>query len=600
MIAVSEEFKSAISSSDREIKGYVLLAIDEQTDYPSGSPFSNIVAEDEEAQISTPYYYQSGNNRIFKNKYASLEENYFQLDGSFLLPNENNKIDAGYVSTNLVKDIASIKSGSTMPTFQFTLENIKSSGVTLYFESSNIPTEYKVVVNTNKEYIGNKNLSNIVMINFDEEIVISELDIYIYSMTNENRRIRLNYIDIGRSFVYEGEDLINFKVIEEIDETLANIPTNTCTLEVNNLDGKYNPLNQEGIVRLLKKNKSKLYPYVGVKTQSNGIEFVGCGQFLYSDWKASGNNTVTINSNSYMTIINNLDFIDNSSNLFQSLITSQTQFERFLKSNYSNIEYKGKEWHSLRLAWSNYEKLIDLLKDISILTLSVIKVNRNGVLVITDLDNKAVGTIYRNYMKSEAEYNKSSKINKITLRANGIGDVEYNTEAKNQYSKQVQHQGGTAYVKINADSPVGLGITSITATNGVSVSNLSKTSYYTQMLKLTGNATNTTINIVGYTPSYNSKEVLQEYSRVGTNEEEVTLEIESNLFLGLDINYIAEYYLNIAKDYDVSFDYGGDPSIEAGDTIKVETKYGMKEMFIRKNTITFDGGLSCSIEGVGN
>jgi hypothetical protein len=48
----------------------------------------------------------------------------------------------------------------------------------------------------------------------------------------------------------------------------------------------------------------------------------------------------------------------------------------------------------------------------------------------------------------------------------------------------------------------------------------------------------------------------------------------------------------------MSFDYNGDPSLEAGDYIEVETPYGYKPIFIQKNRFTFNGGLSGSIEGV--
>ena len=48
----------------------------------------------------------------------------------------------------------------------------------------------------------------------------------------------------------------------------------------------------------------------------------------------------------------------------------------------------------------------------------------------------------------------------------------------------------------------------------------------------------------------------------------------------------------------MSFDYNGDPSIESGDYINVETPYGYKPLFIQKNYFKFDGGLEGRIEGV--
>ena len=40
--------------------------------------------------------------------------------------------------------------------------------------------------------------------------------------------------------------------------------------------------------------------------------------------------------------------------------------------------------------------------------------------------------------------------------------------------------------------------------------------------------------------------------------------------------------------------------IKAGDTISVETKFGNKDVVLTKISLTFDGGLSGSFEGIGD
>ena len=54
------------------------------------------------------------------------------------------------------------------------------------------------------------------------------------------------------------------------------------------------------------------------------------------------------------------------------------------------------------------------------------------------------------------------------------------------------------------------------------------------------------------------------------------------------------------KKSKISLEYSGNPSHEAGDTITVPTKYGDKDLFIEKLTLKYDGGLSGTIDGVGN
>ena len=76
-------------------------------------------------------------------------------------------------------------------------------------------------------------------------------------------------------------------------------------------------------------------------------------------------------------------------------------------------------------------------------------------------------------------------------------------------------------------------------------------------------------------------------------------------------NPFYDFYLN--KDYDditfsnffdktysyeVDLDYNGNPTIEAGDYIEVESNYGKVPIFVQKHTLKYNGGLSGSIEGV--
>ena len=59
------------------------------------------------------------------------------------------------------------------------------------------------------------------------------------------------------------------------------------------------------------------------------------------------------------------------------------------------------------------------------------------------------------------------------------------------------------------------------------------------------------------------------------------------------------------KNYIIKAKTMGDPSLVIGDTISIQTRYtdinnGYKDMIITKQKFTFDGGLSCEIEGVGD
>ena len=78
------------------------------------------------------------------------------------------------------------------------------------------------------------------------------------------------------------------------------------------------------------------------------------------------------------------------------------------------------------------------------------------------------------------------------------------------------------------------------------------------------------------------------------------LEFDSDIYYMVSDNTVTSKLpiLENAPSYEINFEYNGDPSLEAGDYIEVETPYGNKPVFIQKNRFTFNGGLSGSIEGV--
>ena len=68
---------------------------------------------------------------------------------------------------------------------------------------------------------------------------------------------------------------------------------------------------------------------------------------------------------------------------------------------------------------------------------------------------------------------------------------------------------------------------------------------------------------------------------------------------------ICKGILNLRKKYHVKLETMGDPSLEVGDTISIQTRYqdindGYKDIIITKQRFSYDGGLSCTIEGEGD
>jgi hypothetical protein len=98
MIVTSNDFKKAIKNEDRQLKGYVEVLYKhedinaEVSSEGIGTDVLPIVMSTEkilyDSRISTDY--------------ATLENNYFKLDGSFILPNQEMNKGTGYISNHVL------------------------------------------------------------------------------------------------------------------------------------------------------------------------------------------------------------------------------------------------------------------------------------------------------------------------------------------------------------------------------------------------------------------------------------------------------------------------------------------------------------------
>ena len=138
----------------------------------------------------------------------------------------------------------------------------------------------------------------------------------------------------------------------------------------------------------------------------------------------------------------------------------------------------------------------------------------------------------------------------------------------------------------------------ISQSGGTSASIVSA-GFYSAFVKVTGNVgANVTLTFNGTTGQSISQTTFSKQVE-GTITPKI-LEFNSDIYY-----VVGEGTLNLkfpiiekSPSYEINFEYNGDPSLEAGDYIEVETPYGYKPVFIQKNRFTFNGGLSGSIEGV--
>lgn len=578
MIQVSNEFKKAIKEPERRIKGYVEVLYD--------LPNVTVTPSVNATSTYTPTSEISNGVRV-ENLYGSLD--YLPLDGSYITMGDTNT-NIGYISDELFENL-------TNPTVTLSFSSTTINGITMYFRE-NPPTNMTLSYSdgTNQTIT---NEENIVQVIFDSPKTLTSVSITINDMMYQDRKIYIMEIDLGVTQVYKDQDLIEFTVDEEVNKLVEEVPINETNIILNNMSDLFNPLNPKGIVPYLSEN-TLIKPYIGVLTEAQGVEYVKMGEFYFDSYTNNSDATTTlVGKNIIKKLENELWRNDNnalptSSMYYQNNMT-ETRFRNFLANyglqiNYLDFNYE----YSLRTF--KRPELMHLLKSTAFFENDIIYINRNNEFNMKLINNNIVESLTKQDLINDVEYKTIDKINTIEFTKTNQQLRTDILEISNVFQETFK-LSKTKEDFIFTNDAGGLNVLNNLYSDIDDAVDVFACDFII-ILRIRGNiGDNVTVTGTGNT-RYNYSTTRKLKTNRQGNEKEVKIvfdsEITDNDTIFLNNNKI----LNYTPSYEMSFEYNGDPSLEAGDYINVETPYGYKPLFIQKNRFKFDGGLSGSIEGV--
>ena len=599
MESVSASFKKAIKSDTREIKGYVEVI------------YKNINMDDYTMAIApTKIRFSLDNEIVDSNKktknYASLEENYTLLDGSFILPNYNLKGDnAGYISEDIFQNIA-----TTILKISNENNPILSPGITIYFKN-NIAQKFNITItksdNTILEINEIDNQKEIYQYIFEEDISIKSLQLDIIQMEYSNRRIRISEIDLGISQIYEGQDLVSFNIDEEIDLLLTSTPINDCKINLNNYDNSFDPINPIGLVKYLT-DECIIKPFVGCLTEDNGVEYLCVGNYYLKDWSADIDGNATLNGQNILGKITDYEVPYSSNMVSQNL--SIVNLANLLKEQYGLTLY-GSVVQSANPCHLEDTNLINFLRAFASIQQNDEKkvklyIDRKNNIRMYSLNKDVVETIPQTQLLEKVKSEITNKIKKVEI--NYLMGVNASEQTQNDtiINQNIELSNTEQYVWIKNSKfilPNDFSYSfSYSSSDGAKASLISlgrKISCF----KLTGKkGDNINLQVSGTSLNNATWDLSTSYTN---NEIEIgdviSLDFRNYLYLNEKALFtIAKALSTESKSIKINANYIGDPSLVPGDTVLIETKYGYKKIIITKQSLTFDGGLSGTIEGVGD
>jgi hypothetical protein len=226
--------------------------------------------------------------------YCTLEQNLWLLDGGRKAIPESNFGDSGYVGDVLSDEFCVFSSKTPILTIRFSkvFENL-IPGVTITwsptygeFADSFVVIAYNgTAVVAEREVIGNRSTKSLVMMDI---IGYDRIEIVVKKWCLPYHRARIEEVFVGINKVYSKTDLFDYSHKQFVDPVSTALPKAEIRFSIDNVDGDYNPYNNQGMAKYLKERQEVKARY-GLKMNDGSVEWIKGGTFFLSEWYAKQN-----------------------------------------------------------------------------------------------------------------------------------------------------------------------------------------------------------------------------------------------------------------------------------------------------------------------
>lgn len=220
-------------------------------------------------------------------QYATLEQNMWGLDGTATLLTDTAPYgDTGYVSSMFV--------GSTTPTIRISLPELHTQpipGISITWSSKygEYATRFRVTAYNGSTQIYTQEYEN-ASVTTVCEFTLSDytaIQIEVLEWCVPSHRARIERVFLGIATTYTKSDIFSYTHTQSGDLLSAELPKNSVSFALNNVDGKWNPDNLSGHTVYLAEQQQITVRY-GLML-GNDIEWTNAGTFWISEWDTPTN-----------------------------------------------------------------------------------------------------------------------------------------------------------------------------------------------------------------------------------------------------------------------------------------------------------------------
>lgn len=616
MIPVSDDYKLAIKKDIREFDMTAILigSYGLKWNYKNSYSISNISEE------SSVY-----DDSIFTLNYASLEQDYFKLDGSFILPNEYYNKYSGFITDN-INVYPKITLSGIYPEDEdeqllmkkiyivFKDDYATKLDITYTKNPDDVSPETRTVSITNN----NKILEIIIPSDFLVANNEYEIEITFKDCVDTNHRIRIEKITSEKPEIIENREIISSNMLEQTDLYGTSTPNNSFSLKVINYDRRFNILQKDNILNRLRPG-SIIKFYIGIKT-NNIYEYLQYTNFYYISYKETDDKTIEFTYQGYT-----LNSGEKGYYFTLPTLSRQNEFVT-LENAYSNIieddgedssliEYKNDIPIRLSKCQNVDEERIAFLTFYN----ASIKQPRDGYAKLQAFNfNKLNENIEDYYISLTMQtknpiFTKYQKTKKIIFRHNELlSKKDTKTEI---YKGQIDTKTGTGKIQLTLLNPIDVDSIDIYCNDILIMKDgeqqtstffgvIVKASYY--YVDITINPPAPLLNWYDsvykiQATEYNTNEITTEILNNDDEQNEAIIELNNETIrTANDRKRISNYIFNQEQEYPFEFEIEilGDMRLEVGDRVYIQGLEGYHRAIITYINSDYNGGYKQQIKGV--
>lgn len=217
----------------------------------------------------------------YHQKQALLEHNLWTLDGSTDVIDNCNNV---YLTKN------DTLGGLTITLSQVNNNSIPGFTIIWSSEHGNYASKFSVTVKNGATVVATTTVTN----NTSNESLIempvsgyNSVTITILEWSHPDQRNRIDSVMFGHRIVFTKDDIISYSHEQSGSPLGTELSKNSIEFELDNSDGRWNPMNPSGLAKYLYE-RQKLTVRYGMQTVS-GLEWIPAGVFYLTEWKAPSN-----------------------------------------------------------------------------------------------------------------------------------------------------------------------------------------------------------------------------------------------------------------------------------------------------------------------